>query len=91
MGSTYGPSSKNTKQIKDRSMKLKGILVRFFPERHFGFIKHEEGEIFVHEFNIGYAPINKGDRVEFEMGSFKNRPTALKVTLAATPSEGVGQ
>jgi cold shock CspA family protein len=70
---------------------MKGILVRFFTERHFGFIKHEDGEVFAHEFNFTYSPINKGDKVEFEIGSFKERPTAVNVRLAAISSEGVGQ
>jgi cold shock CspA family protein len=66
---------------------MTGILIRFLEERHFGFIKCEAGEIFAHEFNFQYNPITKGDRVEFELGTFKNRQTALKIRLAG---EGIG-
>jgi cold shock CspA family protein len=70
---------------------MKGTLIRFLYERHFGFIKYENGEIFAHEFNFQYGTINKGDKVEFEIGTFKDRPTALNIRLAATSTEGVGQ
>jgi cold shock CspA family protein len=70
---------------------MKGIIVRFLAERHFGWIRYESGEMFAHEFNFQYSPVNKGDKVEFEMGTFKGRPTALNIRLAATSSEGVGQ
>lgn len=63
---------------------MTGILIRFLDERHFGFIKYDAGEIFAHEFNFEYHPITKGDRVEFELGTFKGRTTALKVRLAAS-------
>jgi hypothetical protein len=59
-----------------------GIVVRVFPERHFLFIKYEGGEIFGHEDNWTYTP-SRGDRVEFEVGTHKGRPTALKIRLAA--------
>jgi cold shock CspA family protein len=61
---------------------MTGILIRFLDERHFGFIKCEAGEIFAHELNFEYSPITKGDRVEFELGTFKGRQTALKIQLA---------
>lgn len=62
---------------------MTGTLIRFLDERHFGFIKCDAGEIFAHELNFQYSPITKGDRVEFEIGTHKERRTALKIRLAA--------
>jgi cold shock CspA family protein len=67
---------------------MKGILIRFMDERHFGFIKYEGGEIFAHEFNFEYSPIFKGDKVEFELGTFKGRSSAMKIRLSAPASNG---
>jgi len=65
---------------------MTGILIRFLDERHFGFIKCDAGEIFAHQFNFEYSPITMGDGVEFELGTFKGRQTALKIRLVG---EGV--
>ena len=58
-----------------------GVLVRWMPERHFGFINIGDDEIFAHELNFEYGPIRKGDRVDLELGTFKGRATAKNVKL----------
>ncbi len=68
-------------------MRAEGILVRWLPERHFGFINTGTDEIFAHELNFGYSPITRGDRVEFELGTFRDRPSAKQICLRAPVEE----
>jgi len=56
----------------------------FNPNKGFGFIEQDTGDdLFVHQSEIrqdGFRFLNLGDRVEFEVGTGKKGPVALKVT-----------
>jgi cold shock CspA family protein len=60
-----------------------GILITWFRNRRFGFIRTENSdtEIFVHasDFLPNREPFPKGTRVKFEVGLFGGRPKAIKV------------
>ena len=68
-----------------------GTVKWFNPNKGFGFIEQDNGEdLFVHQSEIrqaGFRFLNLGDRVEFEVGSGKKGPVALKVirTKSADP------
>ena len=55
----------------------------FSPSKGFGFIEQDFGnDIFVHQSEIrqsGFRYLNLGDRVEYEVGSRRKGPIALKV------------
>jgi cold shock protein len=54
---------------------MQGIIKKFFPDRHFGFVQPDDGggDVFLHGSTLTYANINisaihEGDRCEFEVG-----------------------
>lgn len=64
-----------------------GNVVRFFPERGFGFI-HVENENHDYFFHVANVPLEAdqdalqtGDRVEFDAGERKGRPMAINVCI----------
>ena len=60
-----------------------GTVKWFSPSKGFGFIEQDFGDdLFVHQSEIrqsGVRYLNLGDRVEYEVGSGKKGPVALKV------------
>ena len=72
---------------KDNSRK-DGTVKWFSPSKGFGFIEQDFGEdLFVHQSEIrqsGFRYLNLGDRVEYEVGSGKKGPIAIKVVRTRT-------
>jgi len=70
-----------------------GTVKWFSPSKGFGFIEQDFGDdLFVHQSEIrqsGFRYLNLGDRVEYEVGSGKKGPIALKVirTNSADPEK----
>jgi cold shock CspA family protein len=62
-------------------MRYTGTIVRFMPERSFGFINYREGDIFFHKFDTsGFnGNFERGQRVTFEVILYKGRPKAFDV------------
>ena len=60
-----------------------GTVKWFSPSKGFGFIEQDSGDdLFVHQSEIrqsGFRYLNLGDRVEYQVGSGKKGPVALKV------------
>ena len=83
---------KNSIVDKDKVRK-DGTVKWFSPSKGFGFIEQDFGDdLFVHQSEIrqsGFRYLNLGDRVEYEVGSGKKGPVALKVirTRAADPEK----
>jgi len=63
-----------------------GTVKWFDPEKGFGFITPEDGskDLFVHHSEIqsggGYATLDEGQKVEYEVGEGQKGPCATKVT-----------
>ena len=70
-----------------------GTVKWFSPSKGFGFIEQDFGDdLFVHQSEIrqsGFRYLNLGDRVEYQVGSGKKGPVALKVirTRPADPEK----
>ena len=70
-----------------------GTVKWFSPSKGFGFIEQDSGDdLFVHQSEIrqsGFRYLNLGDRVEYQVGSGKKGPVALKVirTRPADPEK----
>ena len=83
---------KNSIVDKDKVRK-DGTVKWFSPSKGFGFIEQDFGDdLFVHQSEIrqsGFRYLNLGDRVEYEVGSGKKGPVALKVirTRPADPEK----
>ena len=64
-------------------MRKDGTVKWFSPSKGFGFIEQDFGDdLFVHQSEIrqsGFRYLILGDRVEYEVGSGKKGPVALKV------------
>ncbi len=79
--------------IYEEGTRRDGTVKWFNPNKGFGFIEQDSGEdLFVHQSEIrqdGFRFLNLGDRVEFEVGTGKKGPVALKVsrTQAAVPDK----
>jgi CspA family cold shock protein len=67
----------------EAGVRCDGTVKWFNPNKGFGFIEQDNGDdLFVHQSEIrqaGFRFLNLGDRVEFEVGSGKKGPVALKV------------
>ena len=74
--------TKNSIVSKDKVRK-DGTVKWFSPSKGFGFIEQDFGDdLFVHQSEIrqsGFRYLSLGDRVEYEVGSGKKGPVALKV------------
>ncbi len=58
----------------------RGVVKWFDNEKNYGFITSDDGkEYFVHKSNV-LGPIEKGTRVQFEIGEGKKGPVALNVS-----------
>ena len=77
----------------EEGVRRDGTVKWFNPNKGFGFIEQDTGDdLFVHQSEIrqaGFRFLNQGDRVEFEVGTGKKGPVALKVTRthAAVPEK----
>ena len=84
--------SKNSNFRKD-NVRKDGTVKWFSPNKGFGFIEQDFGDdLFVHQSEIrqsGFRYLILGDRVEYEVGSGKKGPIALKVirTRPADPEK----
>ena len=69
--------------IRKDNERKDGTVKWFSPSKGFGFIEQDLGDdLFVHQSEIrqsGFRYLNIGDRVEYEVGSGKKGPVALKV------------
>jgi len=74
--------------IRPGSKKVSTGTVKWFNDRKgYGFITPDDGgdDLFVHHSEIessGYASLNEGQKVEFEVGEGKKGPCATKVNPA---------
>jgi cold shock CspA family protein len=62
-----------------------GVIITWFQNRRFGFIRTEnsETELFVHASDFpDKRPFPKGTRVKFQIGMFGGRPKAVRVEVA---------
>ena len=70
--------------LHEKGTRRDGTVKWFNPNKGFGFIEQDTGDdLFVHQSEIrqaGFRFLNLGDRVEFEVGTGKKGPVALKVT-----------
>ena len=69
--------------VRKDNIRKDGTVKWFSPSKGFGFIEQDFGDaLFVHQSEIrqsGFRYLNLGDRVEYEVGSGKKGPVALKV------------
>ena len=74
--------------ISKDNVRKDGTVKWFSPSKGFGFIEQDFGEdLFVHQSEIrqsGFRYLNLGDRVEYEVGSGKKGPIAIKVIRTRT-------
>ena len=85
----------NTKNsnVSIDNLRKDGTVKWFSPSKGFGFIEQDFGDdLFVHQSEIrqsGFRYLNLGDRVEYQVGSGKKGPVALKVirTRPADPEK----
>ena len=83
----------NKSIISKDNVRKDGTVKWFSPSKGFGFIEQDLGDdLFVHQSEIrqsGFRYLNLGDRVEYEVGSGKKGPVALKVirTRPAAPEK----
>ena len=79
--------------VNKDNLRKDGTVKWFSPSKGFGFIEQDFGEdLFVHQSEIrqsGFRYLILGDRVEYEVGSGKKGPVALKVirTRPADPEK----
>ena len=70
------------------NLRKDGTVKWFSPSKGFGFIEQDFGDdLFVHQSEIrqsGFRYLNLGDRVEYQVGSGKKGPIALKVIRTGT-------
>ena len=69
--------------VSKDNVRKDGTVKWFSPSKGFGFIEQDLGDdLFVHQSEIrqsGFRYLNLGDRVEYQVGSGKKGPVALKV------------
>ena len=74
--------------VNKDNLRKDGTVKWFSPSKGFGFIEQDFGEdLFVHQSEIrqsGFRYLNLGDRVEYEVGSGKKGPIAIKVVRTRT-------
>ena len=79
--------TKKTIVSKD-NVRKDGTVKWFSPSKGFGFIEQDSGDdLFVHQSEIrqsGFRYLILGDRVEYEVGSGKKGPIAIKVVRTRT-------
>ena len=82
--------TKKTKKYTEGE-RCDGTVKWFNPNKGFGFIEQDNGDdLFVHQSEIrqaGFRFLNLGDRVEFEVGTGKKGPVALRVTRTKAAEE----
>jgi len=60
----------------------RGTVKWFDQEKNYGFLESDEGEeYFVHKSEVTQGTIDKGQRVEFEIGEGKKGPVARSVSV----------
>lgn len=68
---------------KGTHMKINaGVVTRFLTERHYGFLLGDDGhEYFFHELDCPNLPkpIERGQRVLFEIGTFRDKTKAMRL------------
>ena len=78
----------NKSIVNKDNLRKDGTVKWFSPSKGFGFIEQDFGEdLFVHQSEIrqsGFRYLNLGDRVEYEVGSGKKGPIAIKVFRTRT-------
>lgn len=67
---------------------MQGIVGKYLPQKKFGFIRYsvEPFEVFFHLLEVeGLIELEKGQRVEFELGTFNGKPVAVNVRPLPEP------
>lgn len=71
---------------------MRGIVVNYYPEKGFGFVKceGEEKDVFLHRTDLPKgAIVKRGTMVEFEVTESKKGPRATSVTVLGQSANGV--